>query len=355
MRNLGDIQIRSAEYRNNDEFMKLKHVLLSVTGIVVVVFITLGLLSQRSVSGEVEVEHTQNEDLERPQVVPYSIEAFRQRGYGPTEIVREEMVREAEGFTSYKVSFISDGLKQYALMNIPNEDMPEDGFPVVIVNHGYIDPEDYSTVGDYTNTSSYYANSGFLVLKPDYRGHDESEGQANTVISRISYAADVLNLLAGLEALPEANKAAVFMYGHSMGGDVTLRVLETTDQVKAASLWAPAVTDFPESHLYFARERDLERAVAYKNEVEVEIGEENYDEVSPIIHVSLIKVPVLIHHGTQDESVPIDWGIQLYEELKQVGKEITFFKYSGDNHDLAGNFSLALARDVELFRSQMEN
>jgi len=34
-----------------------------------------------------------------------------------------------------------------------------------------------------------------------------------------------------------------------MGGDIVLRILESTDLLKAASLWAPAVTDFPRFNL----------------------------------------------------------------------------------------------------------
>ena len=38
-----------------------------------------------------------------------------------------------------------------------------------------------------------------------------------------------------------------------MGGEVALRLLEISDQFRGATLWAPAVTDFPENFFYFVR------------------------------------------------------------------------------------------------------
>src|SRR3989344_859362 len=184
---------------------------------------------------------------------PYLIKSMQERSYD-SKIEIERRVRETGGFISYVVSFESDGLKQYALMNMPKGDMPGSGWPIVVVNHGYIDPEAYSVENSYINTSAYFANAGFLVIKPDYRGHDNSKGEAGSLTARISYGVDVLNLVAGIRKLPEADPDHIYMYGHSMGGDVTLRVLEVCPTcVKAASLWAPAVRDFPESYMYFAR------------------------------------------------------------------------------------------------------
>jgi len=291
---------------------------------------------------------------ESTRVNQYSIQALRDRKYngGEIEIVRK--VRETGRFVSYEVTYDSDGLKQYALMNVPNGNKPATGWPVVIVNHGHIDPDVYSTENSYINTSAYFANAGFLVVKPDYRGHDKSEGTAEGIRSRVSYAVDVLNLLASLGSIEGADTALVFMYGHSMGGDVTLRVTEVTDKVKAASLWAPAVTDWPEAVLYFTRRNRSERLPTLEAQLEENFRREEYEAVSSFANTGLVKTPMNIQHSTTDESVPFSWGEKLRDKLLGNGVSVNYYAYPGDNHDIARNWATALARDVEFFRKFSE-
>lgn len=282
---------------------------------------------------------------------PYSIEALRQRKFeaGDIAVVRE--VRETSRFTSSVVSYTSDGLTLYALMNVPKGTPPAGGWPVVIVNHGYIPPDQFSTENSYINTSAYFAQAGFLVLKPDYRGHDNSEGDAEGLLSRIHYATDVLQLVYSIERIPQANPNRIYMYGHSMGGDVTLRVLETSHKVKAASLWAPAVADFPEVVLFFARRNrdNSDRLQRFEKELNENFSPDDYSAVATISNLSSVKVPVIVHHGTRDESVPYDWGTTLDAKLTEARVPHEFHSYPGDNHDISRNWGRALGRDVAWF------
>ena len=292
---------------------------------------------------------------------PYLIRSMRERSYD-SQIEIERRVRETGGFVSYVVSFFSDGLEEYALMNVPNpsagsgQGMPDNGWPVVVVNHGYIEPEVYSVENSYINTSAYFANAGFLVVKPDYRGHDKSEGEAGSLTSRINYAVDVMNLLAGVRKLDNADESRIYMYGHSMGGDVTLRVLEVCPNcVQAATLWAPAVRDFPESYMYFARRNAdtparRERRERFQRELAMLFTPQEYEQVSAFDNVNLVEAPVNIHHGTNDESVPYEWGQMVVGRFVENNKEHYFYSYPGDNHVIAGNWSTALNRDIELFQ-----
>jgi len=282
---------------------------------------------------------------------PYLINQMQARTY-QSLITIGHQVKKTSTSTSYKVSFTSDELKEYALMIVPNSSLPPEGFPVVIVNHGHIVPKDYSTENSYINTSNYFANSGFLVLKPDFRGHDNSQGEADALTSRITYAVDVLNLLAGIKSLPQANSEKIFMYGHSMGGDVTLRVLEVCGTcVQAATLWAPAVTSWPDSFLYFVHGKNSnpDRYASMLLQLHQQFTPDQYTQVSTLDNLSLVKVPVNLHQGTADQSVPFTWGEKLAGKLKAVGVNYHFYVYENDNHDISNHWSEALARDVELF------
>lgn len=307
-----------------------------------------GSMNPMSIPRESNEEQTMASEGNLP--VRHSIDYLRQKEFAPSEIEIVREVRETSGFTSYVVSYDSGDLKQYALMNVPSDG--QEKYPVVIVNHGYIAPEIYSTTDSYINTSAFYANNGFLVLKPDYRGHDESETD-NAPNRRLAYVEDVMYLLTSLESLEFADTDNVFMYGHSMGGDITLKVIEATDQIKGASLWAPVAQQFPESILYFIRRnRTPERIEEIENEIFSNIDSADYEKISPLNYIHYIDTDVILHHGTNDESVPYEWSENLVKLFDEAGKEIEFYTYPGDNHDIAGNFSRALAIDVEFFKSK---
>jgi alpha-beta hydrolase superfamily lysophospholipase len=92
----------------------------------------------------------------------------------------------------------------------------------------------------------YFARNGYIVFKSDYRGHGESEGEAVGGYGSNAYTIDVLNAVASVKKLPEADPARIGMWGHSMGGHITLRVMVTTGDVKAGVIWAGVVASYPE-------------------------------------------------------------------------------------------------------------
>lgn len=288
-----------------------------------------------------------NQDEQRQ--VPYSINHLKNTNFEGGDITIERQIAETSGFTSFIVSYSSEGLRQFALMNVPKGNMEK--YPVVIINHGYINPESYSTADSYKNTSSFFAENGFLVLKPDYRSHGNSEGE-DKAINRLAYAVDVLNLISSVKTIDSADSQNVFLYGHSMGGDIALRILTAKDSIKAASLWAPVARDFPESLMYFVRKhRTVDEVEKVREEIESAYEEKDYEKLSPLNYLDNIDARITIHHGTADSSVPYNWSAELEKLLNDAGVENTFHTYEGANHNLEPHFSVAANRDVEFFRS----
>lgn len=279
---------------------------------------------------------------------PYAIEKMMTKAEINGTITVEKELTEQPKFKSYIVSFLSENLKQYSLMHIPKGVAPEKGWPVIVVNHGYINPKEYSVVDSYKNTSAYYANSGFLVLKPDYRGHDDSEGTPTQLIARNQYAIDVLNLVKAVKSIPEANTDLIFLYGHSLGGDVALQVAEVSEKIKGVSLWAPAITYYPLSLTYFGKSHNAN--ANYNVMAAEELSAKYGSQLSALDNINMIKVPVIIQHGTTDESVPFEWGKQLNDALVKNGKQSILYSYAKDNHNISGHWAEALNRDIEFFR-----
>ncbi len=297
----------------------------------------------------------------RQLVLPFSLETLEHRDYEPQKINVEHTVSDSGDFKSYVISYDSDGLKQFALLDIPNIKTPANGFPVIIVNHGYIDPSAYNTVSSYQGITNYFASHGFLVVKPDYRGNANSQLEDNSPTKRFEYPIDVMNLVVSIENITEANPNNIFLWGHSMGGEVTLKTLEAlgakeNTNVKAAVLWAP-VTDsakwFAKDHIAALPEFNSENRFAEMFGI-LGTPEQNpnvWKTLSPLSYLKDIKIPILLQHGTSDPTVPYAWSLELENLLKQNNKQVTFISYPNNDHNLSQNFNQAAQADIDFFQS----
>ena len=272
--------------------------------------------------------------------------------------VRINIEREAyrnPKFIAYITNYESEGNKIYALMSIPSSQVNSKKYPVLIFNHGYINPNSYSTINSYKGTFDAYATKDFLVIKSDYRANGNSEGDKQDPLNRLSYPIDILNLIQGLESIPEADTDNILIWGHSLGGDVSLKVIEATNKIKGASLWAPVSADYPESLYYFIRKHrpnDLEKI---KQAVEKIIDPKDLKKLSPSQNLSKIRTPIIIHHGQKDESVPYEWSVKLVEKMTELKLPVTFESYGNENHNFTnGSRNVLIKRDMEFFKLQLQ-
>ncbi|HXD11773.1 MAG TPA: alpha/beta fold hydrolase, partial [Anaerolineales bacterium] len=177
---------------------------------------------------------------------PLEISAMRAREYPGSDIVIETVLDPGVNYQRYYVSYLSEGLKIYALMTIPTGEKPANGWPVIIFNHGYIPPDVYVTTQRYVAYVDLIARSGYIVFRSDYRGHDRSEGAARGAYSNPDYTVDVLNAVASMRKYPDADPNRIGMWGHSMGGYITLRSMVITKDIKAGVIWAGVVASYPD-------------------------------------------------------------------------------------------------------------
>ncbi len=291
---------------------------------------------------------------------PYSITALMDREYEKSDISIVKQVATNGNFNSFIISYTSDGLKEYALMNIPKGTVPQKGFPVLLLDHGYIDPKTYNTVDSYSAESTYFANRGFLVIKPDYRGNGNSE-IADTALMRFAYPIDVLNLLASVSNIKEADTNQIFFWSHSMGGEVTLTALEVINakpklfpKVSGAVFWAP-VTDpvqwFAKSHLPYLEEGVSPYIETFKIMGTPESNPDLWQSVSPLNYLKFISIPVLFQQGTGDTTVPYTWSVEINNDMKSLQKKSDLILYPDDNHNLLLHWSEAVSADITFFRS----
>ncbi len=284
-----------------------------------------------------------------PPFNPLSMEALRGRSYPPSTIVVERKIAQGELFDTAIVSYESESLVLFALMKTPVGPPPAGGFPVLIVDHGQQAPSAYSTLDVMRPVTDFFASRGFLVLKPDYRGYGESANRESGWVRVGFYAVDVLNLIAAVPTIRNADSRNIFVLGQGMGGDVALRVLEATTRVRAASLWAPVAAPMPLGLVYYTRAR----REAAEARIRSQYGEE-LPKLSTVDNLGFLSAPLSIHHGTEDDLVPHEWSVELAQRLASAGRSPRFYSYEGLDHELAPEgFYLALARDELFFREHL--
>lgn len=288
-------------------------------------------------------------------VHPLDVEAMRQRVYPGSALIIEETLAPGINYERYIVSYGSDGLKLYALLTVPQGEAPARGWPVVVFNHGYIPPDVYRPTERYVAYVDAFARHGYIVLRPDYRGHGDSEGRASGSASP-DYTIDVLNAVSSIKRFEGADPARIGMWGHSMGGGITLRSMVVTSDVVAGVIWAGVVAspaDMARIYLQTPTPEGGQPSARYRwiGETYDRYGtpEENpafWAAISANAHVGDLSGPVQIHHGTVDDNVPLEYSLLLADEIKAAGGEVELYTYEGDDHNIARNWGTAMTRSV---------
>lgn len=290
---------------------------------------------------------------------PLTIEAMRAREYPGSDITIEQTLDPGVNYSRYYVSYRSEGLKIYALMTVPNGEKPATGWPVIIFNHGYIPPDVYRTTERYVAYVDLIARSGYIVFRSDYRGHDRSEGEARGAYSTPDYTVDVLNAVASMKRYPEADPNRIGMWGHSMGGYITLRAMVISKDIKAGVIWGGVVAPYADLLTQWRRGPGVApiptpSARSWRSSWVQQYGspEENpafWNSISANSYLNDISGPLQLHHGTADVEVPLEFSETLYFEMLNANKYVELYKYPDDNHNISNYFRTAMQRSIEFF------
>lgn len=294
---------------------------------------------------------------------PLAIATMRKETYPGSELVLEQELGLASNYQEYIASYQSEGLKIYGLLTVPTGEKPAQGWPVIIFNHGYIPPESYQTTERYVTYVDSLASNGFIVFKPDFRGHGQSEGQPEGTYYSPAYATDALNALATLKRYSEANPQKIGMWGHSMGSNIILRdIVVNTQDIKAAVIWSGVVGNYDDLINQWHKKASYqpsERELALRNNNRKRITDlygtpasnpDFWQQVDPTYFLSDITTPVQLHAGTADEEVPFSFSTSLKDKLAALGKVVEYYEYPEADHNLSSPaFELAMERTVKFF------
>ncbi len=307
---------------------------------------------------------------------PRTIQELRAAGRDVT-LKLERDIDGGRGYTAELYSYRSAGLKVHAMVARPDAQAPEGGWPVLIANHGHHpEPPRYGTTAEgrdwrpgdyYRRIPELFVARGYLVIMPDFRGHNSSEGYEYTegMLESAYYTEDVLNLIAGVDDVAGIDADQIFMWGHSMGGEVTLRSLLATDRIKAASMWSSVGGDIWDQSYYYSRyddpsapdsdEIDKKVITRLRGRIADLDGDFDTTSVEPLLHLNYLDTPVIVHHSVGDRGAAYKWSETLAKELYMAGKRYEFWSYAGDAHLFEpAEMELAIARDHAFFKASIQ-
>ena len=290
-----------------------------------------------------------------PAASQVSIPGLIERDYDGRGLRLGRVLTRTGDYVRQAATYRSDGLRISGVMNIPSGKGP---FPVLVLLHGYIDPAYYVTGQGLMREQDYLARAGYAVLHIDYRNHAGSDDDPTAERRlRLGYTADTINAVLAVKrsGIARLDGDRVGLLGRSMGGGVTYNALVTRPGlVKAAVVFAPVSSRTADNFNRWIRDDRSGLAGQITRRHGTPQGNPRFwREVSPRPYFDRVTEPVLIHHGTSDDSCPIRWTRASYAALQEAGAEARLFVYDGEEHAFGPQWPLSMRRTVSFLNRAM--
>jgi len=214
-------------------------------------------------------------------------------------------------------------------------------YPVIVNVHGGPHTQYGETMFD---EAQFQAAAGFVVLMCNPRGSSGREqawgqsilGPRHPVAPGAGWGsvdvADVLAVVdAALERHPFCDPGRVGMQGGSYGGYMATWLAGTTGTRFAAICSERAVNNM------YTEEFTSDISTIFKGEhgpSHIDAPEE-YERMSPVRFVRDIQAPFLIVHSEDDLRCPISQAEELFVAMRLLGKDVTFYRFPGEDHELS--------------------
>lgn len=172
-----------------------------------------------------------------------------------------------------------------------------------------------------------FANHGYIVFAPCYRGNEGGEGRDEFGGAENE---DVLSAYRFLRSLPFVDENRISIMGFSRGAINAALTAAAIPDIHTLTLWGGV------SHLAQTYEEriDLRRMLKRVLGGSPTKIPNAYENRSPICMAHHIPCPVLIMHGTEDVQVDFHHGFSMYQKLQELGHKVEMHRYDGLGHHL---------------------
>lgn len=177
--------------------------------------------------------------------------------------------------------------------------------------------------------SKMLSDSGYNSVILDLRAHGESEGKYCTYGF---YEKQDLSLFIDSILRIDNISSNLGIWGQSLGGAISLQTLAIDSRLKFGIVES-TFSDFRTIvHDYIKQRIGFE--IPFMSNYFIwraeKIASFKSAEVVPLRSAALVKQPVLVVHGTKDDRIKIEYGLQNFKTLSNGGKE--FFECPEANH-----------------------
>ncbi len=277
---------------------------------------------------------------------------------GPVQITQDVGLANGVIRQNFSFSVKADGLKEYGLLTMPSDPKPANGYPAVILLHGFSSPRDYETDTFYLEDMEFYSQHGFVVFKPDLRGHGLSieSGHPNSAYYSMDYNTDVMSLISALKQTSLVDSSNISIWGHSMGAYIGLRAAVLSPNIKNLILLSGPVDSLSKMYATYVPPSDAHDpfALATRNEVFSKYHTPNNDQfwtdASPINLLAQIRAKVQINVGLKDETVPPNFSADLDAALTKADIPHQYFVYPEGEHSLLSQRDAIWSRSLSLLK-----
>ena len=213
--------------------------------------------------------------------------------------------------------------------------------PVIVFNRGsFVRPNGFA--GEMLVMANRYAQAGFIVVAPHYRGSNGWAGKDELGGADLH---DLMNIVPELAKIPGADTSHVYLSGESRGGAMVYMALRDGFPARAAAVWG-AFTDLdslvkPGAHL---------EKMGHLVWPELD---QRYEEIvrtrSALLWADKISAPILIMHGGADDDMPVSQSQRMDARLTELGKPHKLIVFEGQRHVIGGRGAERDAAAVEWF------
>jgi len=244
-----------------------------------------------------------------------------------------------------------DGLKIFAKVWKPEKEAKG----VICLVHGM---GEHSS--RYQHLAEFYINKGFAVIANDHRGHGKSEGKRGHTVSYDKLLLEISRLIE--EADIRFPRTPIFIYGHSLGGNLVLNyLLKEKPDVKGVIITSPWIKlAFEPSKVLimlgklsrkiapsFTQSSKLNASHISRNKKVVEKYTNDplvHDQISSEMGMSIMDagdwllngkkkthVPLLLMHGSGDQITSFETSKQFSSNIEG---DVTFKEWEGFYHEI---------------------
>jgi dipeptidyl aminopeptidase/acylaminoacyl peptidase len=281
-----------------------------------------------------------------PPLPAYAVQALRVRAYPGGRLEIGAQISGGQGYTKHEITWPSGGQTMTGTISLPDGPGP---FPVVVVNHGYIPASRYWVGQDSGIFGDPMAAHGFISVAPNWPGYAGSGPGPPELPAIVGELVTMLDLVSSVaSSLPQADIRRLACVGHSNGGGICMLAMVVDPRFKAIVLHGPISSDMADN----ARKWWLSSPGQAGSLGNPDANPVGYRQLSPRTYFARGQPPVLILHGTDDSTCPLEWQQATLAALQAAGVRSEMQQFPGAVHDFVGdNLAQAVAAQEAWIRN----